>query len=191
MSSYYSSDWHIDHKKVLEFAERPYSSIEEMNEQLLENMFAPLHKGDNMFFLGDLAWSMEGFEQVFKHINKGVNFHWILGNHDVKYYKRILSMYNNKIASVQQYKEVHICGKPAFLCHYPMLMWSKSHYNSYMLHGHAHKHKAGTEELREMNIGKILNVNCEFSNFTPWCEDEVANYMKNCPNNWDYIVRGK
>lgn len=186
---YITSDPHLGHSNVIRFASRPFSSIEEMDEVLLDNMFSPLRKGDELYVLGDLSWTIAGYDAIFERVKKGCNFHWILGNHDEKYYKQIAHKWNNKIASVQRLKEIKVCGNYTSLCHYPMLMWNKSHHNAWLIHGHAHNGKHGTDELQTRAEGKVLNANCEFHNFKPWTEDEIEEYMSKMPNNWDYIQR--
>jgi len=87
-------------------------------------------------------------------------------------------------------KDVYIGDKlPVVLCHYPMLTWNKSHYNSFMLYGHHHTNSNGTAELAYKAEGKMLNVNVEFHNYMPWSEEEVIEYMSHRPDNWDLIRR--
>lgn len=52
---FFSSDTHYDHSNILEYSGRPYSSVEEMNEALVENWNAVVRKGDVVYHLGDFA----------------------------------------------------------------------------------------------------------------------------------------
>ena len=79
---------------------------------------------------------------------------------------------------------------PAFLSHYPMLTWDRSHYDSILLFGHHHAHTHKADEIRKYELsGKMLNVNCEFFNYNPINELGVINIMKTRPHNWDYIEK--
>lgn len=174
---YFSSDWHIDHKNIIKYASRPFSSIEEMNIVLIGNMFKRLKKGDEFFFLGDMSFSTIGYDKVLSKIPKGVAFHWILGNHD-KY-----KTGDNRVASMSYMKEIKIQGNPVTLCHYPMLSWNKSAHNSWMLYGHHHKGENNIKRIDNKISGKMLNVNCEFHDFLPLSERDITTYMYSCPDN--------
>ena len=53
---YYVSDLHFGHKNILEMCKRPFSSIEEMDEQLVENWNKRVKKNDRVYILGDLIY---------------------------------------------------------------------------------------------------------------------------------------
>lgn len=184
---WFSSDLHLSHNRIIteEFSNRPFSSIEEMNEVIINNMIAPLKKGDDFYFLGDLSWSGEATNLWFDKLPRGVRFHWILGNHDEKMYKS----YEHLCTSVSRIKEIKIGKTPTTLCHYPMLTWNKSHYDSFMLFGHHHINGHGTLELESKTQGKMLNVNCEFNNYKPYSEDDILRIMQAKGNNWDSLTK--
>jgi calcineurin-like phosphoesterase family protein len=79
---YFSSDWHLGHENVIRFSKRPFSSVEQMDSAIIKNMTSPLKRGDEFFFLGDLSWNIPVGERFFYSLPEGVQFHWILGNHD-------------------------------------------------------------------------------------------------------------
>lgn len=181
---YFSSDWHFGHSNIIKYSSRPFKTVEDMNNTLLHNITTPLKPGDVLYFLGDFAMSNKQLiHELLTSIPKHVAFHWILGNHDLKYYKQFASY----VSSISSLKEIKIAGNHVTLCHYPMLTWNKSHYNSWMLYGHHHKgeHLMGT--LSAKVKGKMLNVNCEFNNFELWSEEDVIKYMDEQNNNWNYI----
>lgn len=181
---YFSSDWHLGHENVIKFSGRVFESIEKMNEQIITNMISVLRPGDEFYFLGDLAWKSYSLNQFFDKWPKSIGFHWILGNHDKSW-----TSFRNRCSSVSDLKKIKINETTVILCHYPMLTWDKSHYNSWMLFGHHHKNSHGTKDLETLARGKMLNVNVEFNNFMPYSEEEVAKIMANKPNNWDFIER--
>ena len=180
---WFSSDWHLGHGNVIKFSDRPFASVQEMNTTILKNMYAPLKKGDILYYLGDLSWSKSAYERAFDELPEGVEFVWILGNHDKKQWKQ----FKHLATSVADFKEINISGTLVTLCHYPMLTWNKSHYNSWMLFGHHHNKSHGTHEIEQRTMGKMLNVNCEFNDYKPYSEMDLARIMAEKPNNWDYI----
>ena len=183
---WFSSDWHLGHANVIRFSDRPFKSVEEMNKEIIRRMFAPMKKGDDLYLLGDLSWSEEGYEMIFAEADrKGVNIHWILGNHDQKEYRK----YRNRVKSITDYREIKVQGHSVTLCHYPMLTWNKSHFDAWMLFGHHHTSGHGDSKIKELTKGKMLNVNCEFNDYKPYSENDIIRIMESRPHNWDFIQK--
>jgi len=179
---YFTSDWHLSHESIIKFSKRPFGSIEEMDDAIIKNVLSVLKDGDSIYFLGDLSWRAEATFKFFNQLSGGVSFFWILGNHDKGWQK-----YKNRCASVNQTMETKIRGNNVFLCHYPMVSWNKSHYNSWQLFGHHHKHMDTEKQLDEIIQGKMLNVNLEFNDFKMFSEDDVYEIMMRKKDNWDLI----
>ena len=49
------SDLHFDHDEVIQYCNRPFTNVDEMNETILENWNKTIKKNDSVFFLGDLV----------------------------------------------------------------------------------------------------------------------------------------
>lgn len=180
---WFSSDWHLGHKRVIEFANRPFKDIKEMDEVIIENMIKPLKKGDDFYFLGDLYWDPQSFWKFFNQVPKGIRLHWIIGNHDDRY----IMNHVGQFAEITPMMDVKFLGQHAVICHFPMMSWNRSHYNSFMLFGHHHVNGHAMPTIQ----GKMLNVNCEFNNFKPWSENDIVEYMSHRPDNFDYIPKDK
>ena len=52
MSNFYIADWHYNHKNCLAFDNRPFTSIEQMNEALVERWNSVVKPGDTVYVLG-------------------------------------------------------------------------------------------------------------------------------------------
>lgn len=197
---WFSSDWHLGHSKTIELGSRPFKDADEMDNTIIENMFYNVKRGDDFYFLGDLAWNASNIIRVLEvAAKKKIRFHWILGNHDFRFVKQFqgrIKQYNqlNSMHDIFEVKLTDEEGKhyPTFLSHYPMLTWNKSHYNSFLLFGHHHQKTHKADEIRKYELqGKRLNVCCEFYDYKPVNELEVIEIMSKRPNNWDYIERSK
>jgi calcineurin-like phosphoesterase family protein len=157
-----------------------------MNEKIINNFLLVLKKGDILNIAGDLAWDDETAIYFFNQIPRNIKVHWIKGNHDKTM---------DKVASRFSFVETHLMletkiqGNHVTICHYPMLTWNKSHYNSWQLFGHHHTDSHGWEGILERTSGKQMNINCEFNNFFPFSEDEVVAYMNSKEDNWDLIKK--
>ena len=182
---WFTSDWHLGHDNVVKFSNRPFNDINEMNEKIILNTLSVLRPGDELYFLGDLAWRRYDLNTFFDKWPKNVNFHWIIGNHD-----RSWEPFKKRCASIDNAKKIHIGENTVILNHYPMFTWDKSHYNSWLLFGHHHRNSHGTEIVQEFMLkGKMLNVNLEFNNYMPYPEEEITKIMMSRPDNWDLINR--
>lgn len=55
MDYYFISDPHFGHKNVLEFEKRPFSTVEEMDQAIIDNVnYTIKKKNDIVFWLGDM-----------------------------------------------------------------------------------------------------------------------------------------
>lgn len=74
-------DTHFNHKKVIEYCNRPFRSVEEMNETLIKNWNGCVGKQDIVYMMGDFA--LCGKDKIIEigQQLKGRKI-IILGNHD-------------------------------------------------------------------------------------------------------------
>jgi calcineurin-like phosphoesterase family protein len=149
MITHFTSDLHFGHKNIIKYTNRPFNSVEEMNESLIQTFNDKVDKDDTVYCLGDFAFMhANDLRDILSRLNG--NIHLIYGNHD----KVIRSNVDiqKQFASVGEYKEVTIDKQHIVMCHYPMVIWNRKHHNSWMLHGHCH----GT--LTYPFTGKIFDV---------------------------------
>ena len=62
---YYTSDLHFGHKNIIKYEDRPFSSIEEMDEALIDKWNKKVKKNDEVYILGDFALEMEQEQMKF------------------------------------------------------------------------------------------------------------------------------
>lgn len=60
---YFTSDLHLGHANSIEFTNRPFSNVDEMNETLVRNINDIVSKKDELWILGDFAYKV-GREKV-------------------------------------------------------------------------------------------------------------------------------
>jgi calcineurin-like phosphoesterase family protein len=163
---------------------RPFDSVEEMNDKIIKNFNDCLSPGDQVYFCGDLTWDKQIGVAFFNSLRRDIGFHFVLGNHDKKMWS--LNRIHKNCASVQQYKDIRINEYRLFLCHYMMRSWNCSHYNSFHLFGHHHS----WSKIPPVD-GKWMPVACDIWQYRPVHFDEVLEWMKSCPDNWDLIRKEK
>ncbi|MDA3856413.1 MAG: metallophosphoesterase family protein [Candidatus Woesearchaeota archaeon] len=185
--NFYISDYHLGHKNIIKFSSRPFANLDEMHKVIIENILKVMKRGDILYHIGDLSFNVSSqswfFEELFK---LGISLYMVEGNHEIVPNIIPTCLVTNKLKKMI---EIKINNHPVTLCHYPMVSWNKSHYNAWLLYGHHHSHSHGSSLIQDKTQGKMLNVNCEFHDYTPWSEKEIIEYMETRPNNWDYIDR--
>ena len=53
---YFISDTHFGHQNIIRFNNRPFSTVEEMNETMIVNWNERVHQNDTIFILGDMFY---------------------------------------------------------------------------------------------------------------------------------------
>lgn len=160
---WFSSDLHMGHRNVIDYSSRPWSTLEEMNEGLIQNWNSLVKPQDTVYFLGDFCLTSK-IELVDEWLGR-FNGEWriVAGNHDQGWLRKISKLKNvSKIKWVRDYAErtFTVDGeKHKFvLMHFPLMFWHGSHYGSIHLHGHCH---GGVQELnkglRRMDVGVDCN----------------------------------
>lgn len=159
---FFTSDLHFYHDNVIQYSNRPFKDVTEMNEALIANWNSVVKTTDVIYVLGDVALCKPDLAtSIVKRLN-GTK-HLLFGNHDKNLRKNsdFLALW----ASAQDYKEIKIHKQPIALMHYQMNVWNCSHHGSWHLHGHCH----GEGE----HITNSLDVGVDVWNYTPVSFDEI------------------
>lgn len=134
MNIFFTSDHHFGHANVIVYTKRPFTSIEEMDEALVENWNRSVRPGDSVYHLGDFAFlKPDAVPALIKRLHGQI--HLIRGNHD-RFLKDKKQPY--AFAWVGDYKEIKVGEQKIILCHYPFLTWNGRHHGTWSLHGHSH-----------------------------------------------------
>ena len=75
------SDNHFNHQKIIEYSNRPFKTVEQMNEEMIKKWNSVVKEDDKIYHLGDFGFSSK--EQIANIISKlNGRIFLILGNHD-------------------------------------------------------------------------------------------------------------
>lgn len=78
---WFTSDMHYGHHNIIEYTNRPFSGVTEMNEALIDNWNATVNDGDIVYVLGDVA--MGKIEDSLALLPRLKGFKRLIpGNHD-------------------------------------------------------------------------------------------------------------
>lgn len=155
---YFTSDTHFWHKRILGYCKRPWQSVEEMNDGLIERWNARVTQNDEVWFLGDYAFSGTSKAlEIYDRLNGQKRL--IKGNHDHNSAKKLpwLSVHDYLLIRphIDYQKDDGEWAKtphPIVLFHFPILSWDGMAHGSWHLHGHCHGSLADNGSLR-MDVG--------------------------------------
>lgn len=174
MTTWFTSDLHFGHKNVCRYTGRPYFSVSEMNQALIDNWNKVVTNNDTVWHLGDFAFGGIGFIKEILSQLKGKEINMIIGNHDKKLAKKATELIqSNYLNSVQHYKEVSINGQHIVLCHYAMRVWNKHHRGTWMLYGHSH----GTLPPYGKSVDVGVDSQYVSNEYRPYCFEEIKEFM--------------
>lgn len=143
MADYFTADLHFGHGLMLDpekGCDRPFSSVEEMDEVLIDNWNSCVKRGDRVFFLGDFSfYKIDKAQKIFNRLN-GQKF-IILGNHDKENSKNRISKNLPTgwawMGDRYNYRNKND-GWYIVLDHHRVLPWFKKRYGAGHLFGHYH-----------------------------------------------------
>ncbi len=172
--NYFISDLHFGHRSVIRQCGRPFSSVEAMDDALIERWNRRVQGGDTVYILGDLAHRSDRGAAYYLSRLKGRKV-LIRGNHDgAAYDGDALSSFFYKVTS---YQELCLDGRHLTLCHYPLLEWKNSRKEGsrklgYLIHGHIHNR---TDPLYAPLFARAnaLNAAAELNGYEPVLFEEL------------------
>lgn len=168
---WFTSDTHFFHKNILWLGKgRPFDSVEEMNEAMIERWNSRVTKSDHVYHLGDISFGSLALTVTVMQRLKG-QIHIIRGNHDNEAaLKKILRDQKNVLA-VDQYKEINVGGQKIVLFHFPIIDWNRRFQGSWHLHGHCHGNL-------DFENGAMLDVGVDVHDFAPINFDQVSELLR-------------
>jgi calcineurin-like phosphoesterase family protein len=165
------SDTHIGHANILKFVDskgarvRPFDTVEQMNEYILEKWNSVVKPGDKVYHLGDVFFGdRDEFKRAWPKFNGSKRV--ILGNHDdVKFLAS-----GGFFAKAQESRNFTEYG--LVLSHRPLhdsQLWDHKRARPMRnVHGHLHQNI--------INDDRYINVSVELIDYTPVSIEELRIY---------------
>jgi calcineurin-like phosphoesterase family protein len=173
---FFIGDTHFGHKNIIKYSDRPFDTVREMDEALIQNWNSVVSPQDTVFHLGDFffaqgsgrdkmaeeSWRMS----ILRRLNGQI--HLVIGNHDEHLKRDFLP---GKMHDIYRLRVLsNILGSEMdhtfFLCHYAMRTWPGKHKGVLHLYGHSHGNLPGFGN--SMDVG----VDCHNS-YRPFSLEEV------------------
>ncbi len=137
MSVWFTGDTHFGHKKIIDYCERPFNSVENMNWSLTNHWNARVAPDDVVYHVGDFAFGNKYAESMLNELNGKI--HLIRGNHDQSLSLRLRDRFASvkDISVIKVPDETHPEGEQGLvLCHYALRVWPHKHHGYWHLYGH-------------------------------------------------------
>lgn len=159
---YFTADEHYGHNKIIEYCNRPFDSIKEMDRYMIEQHNKVVTSHDTTVHIGDFCLASRKYNDVLSGYVQRLkgNHIFIPGSHD---YWMKGGPKRNSIWQKMINKQKIVC------CHYSMNVWPASHYGAWHLFGHSHGKREG--------VGKSFDVGVDAHEFRPWSFDEIQEKM--------------
>ena len=160
---------HYSHAKIIKFCNRPFSSYEEMNRELILNSNANVDEEDVLYHLGDFCLygntkTGNGESISSKDILSQLNGNHIFleGNHD-KGNRNTLKTRNQEIILNQNGLRIQLLHDP---------LYARIDYDL-ILHSHVHNSWKVKELYYCGQVRLMINVGVDVNNYKPIALDEV------------------
>ena len=181
---YFTGDLHLNHKRILEYADRPFSSVGEMNRVIIDNWISTVMDTDIVYINGDIALGSpdQANEQIKSLPGKKI---LLMGNHDVpkindktmpqklEYLKYDMNLFEEVIEGFQTVDIPY--KKYTFkLSHHPVTPFDVSERNrgELFLVGHAHRHEGFNKANMAFRI-PVYDVGVDANGYKPISIDEL------------------
>lgn len=176
---WFTSDTHFYHENIIRFCDRPFKTVEEMNQALIDRWNSVVKPDDTVFHLGDFCWGgSAAWEGILQQLNGHI--HLIIGNHDVK---NLRQGYMKYFESVSFQKQIKVEGQSIYLNHYPFLTYGGIYRKEpvWQLFGHVHSNggQGGADSGRLQHLLRSqYDVGVDNNNFTPISFEQVKQVIE-------------
>jgi len=167
---------HFRHKNIIEYNNRPFDTIQEHDNVLIDNWNSVVDKNDIVYFLGDYAFTDHyGALELSRQLNG--EKHLIRGNHD----HRIKSINTIGFKTVNDVNMVKMPdGQLIFLSHYSHRIWPQKHYDVIHCYGHSHGSMPYLKNSIDVGVDSAKKI---LDEYRPFSYNEVLQYINQQNNN--------
>lgn len=172
MSIFFTSDTHFSHKNIIEYENRPFSGIEEMDAYMIWRWNEKVKPTDSVYILGDFIFGKGAdANKILRKLNG--NKHLIKGNHD--HFLKDGNFNKSLFNWVKDYYVLKYNKMKFILFHYPIQVWDCQHYGAIHLYGHIHSNQG--EHVMEYDLPNSYNVGVDVNGYEPVSMEEILNKL--------------
>lgn len=158
--TFFTSDTHWQHGKIIEFCKRPFKDVHEMDEGMIARWNEVVGPEDTVWHCGDVALgNQKNVASILSRCNGKKHLIW--GNHDDRKIISGLGCFE----TMQDVAEIKVDGERVFLSHFAHRVWNKSYRGTFHVFGHTH---AGLSAM-----GRSIDVGVDNWDFYPVTLDQI------------------
>lgn len=161
---YFTADQHFGHANIIKHCNRPFATVEEMDEYLLAQWNNCVGESDTVYILGDLFFRNAVSANEYLNRLHGKK-HLIKGNHDKDWMKK--ADLEKHFASISSMLEISDGSHKITLCHYPMMTWNGIAKGSYHIYAHIHNNTDAAYFQLLKSMPNALNAGVDINHFRP------------------------
>jgi calcineurin-like phosphoesterase family protein len=156
---FFTSDLHLGHGNINKLCNRPFNTLESMNEILIENWYNTVSVHDLVIITGDLIWGGAQLWERFLQELPGQKI-LIIGNHDLKCKLEKVEHY---FLAIREQVEFKIGDDRLFACHYPIPDFPGRYHGVKHIYGHIHEKDFKYATPQHYNLSVERNGYCPIS----------------------------
>ena len=138
MKTFFTSDYHFSDKAIIEICDRPFNTIDSMNESIITSHNSVVGVDDIVYYLGDFSRdTFSNAKNLFKQLNGTINI--VLGNHDLDNYSEVKeSIIDAQSIGFNMVYDLPIIFNDFFVLSHKRLEWIDRKGVYANIHGHEH-----------------------------------------------------
>lgn len=172
MRQLYIADQHFGHEKSIEYNNRPFNNVEEMDSEMIHRWNDAVCKQDHVYIGGDFCYRNEKPAYWYLEQLKG-HLHLIIGNHDAKLLKDERAM--RRFITVEKMQHISDNKKQICMCHFPIAEWNGYYKGHWHVHGHIHNRIDITAKFMSQ-FDRALNAGADITDYAPCTFDDLIEY---------------
>lgn len=185
---FFTSDTHWWHRNIIDYCSRPYSSVEVMNQALIDNWNSTVSQSDIVYHLGDFAFAgKQKIKDILRQLNGKI--HIVYGNHDqqlIKVLRQEPTLVEAAYHGVKYQKIGGPGGRWWTMSHYPFMMWPESEKGvEKSIHIHGHQHASSYYKDKAMLDVGVDSAALILGEYRPFHIDEVIDW---CRENTKWVM---
>lgn len=171
---YYISDTHFGHANIMRHSKRPFASVGEMDNAMIENWNNTVKPNDEVYILGDFCFKSAENDALYFLKRLNGKKYLIVGNHD----KDILKTpeVKKQFIWIKDIATITDGDKKVVLCHYPMVEWNGFFRGTLHFYGHIHNNTQNNAYKIMKNVEGAYNVGVDILDFTPRSLTDVIKF---------------
>lgn len=174
---FYTSDLHLGNSNIIDYENRPWETVEEMDAGLIDNWNEVVTNDDIVYVLGDFCFKGATKARDYIKYLRG-QIHLIRGNHDHFMEQNTFMLYTQVSCCTFNdgwYKQMYDGDKEVVLCHFPILYWDgMDDRGSIHLYGHMHSRPDKQHPHKD-----AYNVGVDVNDYRPVTLEELLERRKN------------